>query len=155
MDRASGSSIACFALTLVAATALIACGDDDKADGGHLTITQVFRPVEPIAIEGSAAALTVKQDGEAVARVRTDISQVAKPETLFDRGLNAGTYEVGVAHQACYGPGSCFLPGENSVLLRCAGEVEIREGETSELTVRVISGFSAEKPSTCSIAPES
>jgi hypothetical protein len=138
-------------LALIAAIALTACGDDPEADGGQLSVTQVFRPAKPIATEGSAAALTVKQDGETVARVRTDISQVGEPEVLFDRRLNAGTYELEVAHHACYGPTSCFIPGEKS-FLRCAREVEIRDGETSELTVRVSSGFLAEKPSTCSIA---
>lgn len=141
----------CSASALITAAALIACGDASEADGGHLNVTQVFRPAKPIATEGSAAALTVSQGGEVVARVRTGISQVGEREVLFDRRLPAGTYELEVAHHACYSPTSCFIPGEKS-FLRCAGEVAIRDGETSELTVRVSSGFLAEKPSTCSIS---
>ena len=69
---------------------------------------------------------------------------------LFDRQLPAGTYEVEVAHHACYGPTSCFIPGEKS-FLRCVGEAVIRDGETSEVTVHVSGGFSERGP-TCKIA---
>jgi hypothetical protein len=142
----------CAAFALIAATALIGSGDDPEGARGHLTVTQVFRPREPIAMEGSATELTVTQSGKAVARVRTGPSQPAEPEVLFDRPLDAGTYELEVEHHGCYGPtGGCFIPDEKA-FVKCAGAIEIREGDTSELTVRVSSGFGAGTPSTCAIA---
>lgn len=69
---------------------------------------------------------------------------------LFDEPLAAGSYELEVAHHACYGPGTCFIPGEKN-FLRCAGEVAIGDGETSEITVHVSGGFSEAGP-TCKIA---
>lgn len=132
----------------MSAVPLLACGGG--SDAGQLKVTQVFTPAKPIAIEGSAAQLAVKQDGKLIERVRTDISQVGEPEVLFDGALTGGSYDLEVAHRACYGPGSCFIPEEKS-FLRCAGEVAIRDGETSEITVHVSGGFSEGGP-TCKIA---
>lgn len=73
------TAIACSGLALVSAVALLACGEGSEPGAGQLNVTQVFTPAEPIAIEGSAAKLAVKQDGRLIERVRTGVSQVDEP----------------------------------------------------------------------------
>ena len=122
-------------LTALIASALTAgCGGGD--DDGTLSVSQVFEPARPFAIEGTAAEITVRGESGTDEHV---LEAVGTGETqLLEQPAPAGTYDVTAAQRACNADACMHGVSTNlPVVISCSRSVEVTGGEMTDLIVRV------------------